>query len=122
MANPGGYDYQRRYYQVRHKPLSVHGVDIRGTNSDGGAMRTRAGLLAKVLEPVRTCTHARCALFTTLPQDEPPPKTTAALVFGFLPPTQTIIPQLSGSCGPGGDGEPGGETTTKERRRKRERE
>lgn len=46
MANPG-YDYQRRYYQVRHKPLTVHSVEVKGNE------RTKAGLLAKVLGPVR---------------------------------------------------------------------
>lgn len=46
MANPG-YDYHRRYYQVRHKPLTVHSVEVKGNE------RTKAGLLAKVLEPVR---------------------------------------------------------------------
>ena len=46
MGTPG-YDYQRRYYQVRHKPLTVHKVEIKGNE------RTKAGLLAKVLEPVR---------------------------------------------------------------------
>ena len=47
MAGPG-YDYQRRYYQVRHKPLTVHSVEVKGNE------RTKAGLLANVLEPVRS--------------------------------------------------------------------
>lgn len=46
MAKPG-YDYQKRYYDVRHKPLTVHAVEVKGNE------RTKAGLLAKVLEPVR---------------------------------------------------------------------
>jgi hypothetical protein len=54
MANPGGYDYQRRYYQVCHKPLTVHSVEVKGNE------RTKAGLFAKVLEPVRrTCLSRR---------------------------------------------------------------
>ena len=39
-------DYQRMYFDVRHKPLTVNSVEVKGDE------RTRPGLFAKVLAPI----------------------------------------------------------------------